>query len=184
MMSQQTRALRVHERHIVELNRRMAQMILPGKVAVVDHDTRRLRLKIGKAPDGRDILSPWVRWPEASTGNLKVHVPPPIGAPMTLLSPSGTVGAGSIAQWGAYNDDDPAPSKASDAAVIAFGDTVITVRGDRATIETAKLSIKAAVDIEGDITTTGSITNNGVPVDSTHRHDRVEPGAGTSGTPV
>lgn len=184
MISQQNRALRVLERHVVELNRRMAQVILPGKVAEVDHDRRRLRLTIGKAADGRAILSPWVRWPEASTGNLKIHVPPPIGAPMTLISPSGTVGAGSIAQWGAYTDEDPAPSKASDAAVIAFGDTVITVQGDRAAIETAKLSIKADVDIDGDITTTGSITNNGVRIDSTHVHGGVVRGGERTNPPV
>lgn len=178
------REIRVLTRRLVETERRMAQMIMPGRVAKVDHDNRRLRLEIGKAADGSTILSPWVRWPEASTGTLKVHVPPPLGAPMTLLSPSGTVGAGSVAQWGAYTDADEAPSKASDAAVLAFGDTVITIKGDRAEIATARLSIKGDVDIEGDITTTGSILNNGVPVDSTHRHDRVVPGAGTSGTPV
>lgn len=182
-MSGLIREIRILTRRLVETERRMAQMILPGRVAEVDHENRRLRLEIGKTSDGV-ILSPWVRWPEASTGSLKVHVPPPLGAPMTLLSPSGTVGAGSIAQWGAYTDADAAPSKAADAAVLAFGDTVITIKGDRAEIATARLSIKADVDIEGDVTTTGSITNNGVPVDSTHRHDRVEEGTGTSGTPV
>jgi phage baseplate assembly protein gpV len=178
------REIRILTRRLVETERRMAQMVLPGRVAVVDHDKRRLRLEIGKADDGAAILSPWVRWPEASTGTLKVHVPPPIGTPMTLISPSGTVGAGSIAQWGAYTDADAAPSKASDAAVIAFGDTVITIQGDRAAIETAKLSIKADVEIEGDITTTGSITNNGVRIDSTHVHSGVLRGGERTNQPI
>ena len=80
------REFRILTRRLVETERRMAQMVLPGRVAVVDHDKRRLRLEIGKADDGAAILSPWVRWPEASTGTLKVHVTPPIGTPMTLIS--------------------------------------------------------------------------------------------------
>lgn len=183
-MSATVRAVRILTRRVVEAERRLAQMILPGRVAEVDHDSRRLRLEIGKAADGSAILSPWVRWPEASTASLKIHVPPPVGAPMTLVSPSGTVGAGSLAQWGAYTDADAAPSKASDAAVIAFGDTVITIQGDRAEIRSARLAIKGDVDIDGDITSTGRIVNRGVPVDSTHRHGDAMPGAGTTGTPT
>jgi phage baseplate assembly protein gpV len=56
-----------------------------------------------------------------------------------------------------------------------------------------KLSISApsdiditapTVNIKGDVHTTGSLTNNGVNVGSTHKHIGVQTGGGTSGIPV
>jgi hypothetical protein len=40
------------------------------------------------------------------------------------------------------------------------------------------------MNVNGDIITTGTITNNGVAVDSTHVHSGVDTGPSNTGTPV
>ena len=113
---------------MVELERRLATTILTGTVDQVDHQARRLRLVIGSDASGGKILSPWVRWAEpGGNGKLQLHVPPKVGALMTLLSPSGTIGEGSVAHWSTYTDANPAPSKAADAAVAKYEGATVTV---------------------------------------------------------
>lgn len=133
-------------RKVVELDRRLAQATMPGTVAEIDHGQRKLRLKMGESSDGRPLLSPWVRWEEAGgDALLKIHVPPKVGALMTLHSPSGTVGEGSVARWSTYTDDNPSPSTAEDTAVLQAGEALITMK------ETGEILIKAPVKLTVDV---------------------------------
>ena len=124
---------RLH-RKTAQLDRRLARAAAPGKVASVDHGARTLRLEIGRSADGRPILSPPVRWQQPGAGILKMHAPPKVGEQMTLQSPSGTIGSGSLALWGTYDKDNAAPSKAADAAVLQVGDGSITLADGAVTI--------------------------------------------------
>lgn len=177
--SRVAREIRALTRKIVELDRRLTQTVLPGTVAEVDHDKRRLRLKIGETADGKPLLTPWVRWDEAGNGALKVHVPPVVGTLMTLVSPSGTIGDGSIAHWSTYTDSDPAPSKASDAAVISLGGSSITFGPDGLTIAADKISLRGNVAAEG-----GTLTHDDINVGKDHTHKDVTPGGALSGPPA
>lgn len=178
-LSEMIRAIRTLTRRVVENERRLAQMIMPGEVAEVDHAARRLRLKLGETAAGSPILSPWVRWAEAGNSALKVHSPPTVGTLMTLLSPSGTVGAGSTAHWSTYTDDHKAPSDAGDEAVIEFGPTRITFGAAGVVIESGTITLKGDVDV-----VEGHLHHDGTNVGKDHPHKDTQPGAGLSGPPA
>lgn len=111
---------RLHKK-VAAADRRIAVMLLPGKVAEVDPERRMLRLRIGRTSAGEDILGPWSRWQEPAAGGMSVHSEPAIGEQMLLSSQSGTVCAASIAVPGTYDKDHQAPSKSSDTAVFERG---------------------------------------------------------------
>lgn len=164
--------LRRLHRKIANADRRIALANLGGKVAEVDSDKRRLRLKIGTTSDGRDILGPWSRWQEAGVGGSKFHGEPAIGEQMMLLSMSGTVGAASIAVPGSYDDDNEAPSKSSDTAVIARGNGRIELGPDG-------IRLIGPVHVEGE-----ALTHNSRNVGDDHKHTGVTPGAALTGDPA
>lgn len=172
---------RLH-RKIAQLDRRVALANVPGKVASVDHEKRTLRLELGKDADGKPILSPPVRWQQPGAGNLKVHAPPKVGEQMTLSSPSGTLGAGSLAVWGTYDKDNDAPSKASDAAVIQFGDASITAKNGGLTLAVGGVSL--ALSAGGVAMAGGKVSHDGRNIGSDHKHRDVERGVDQSGPPV
>lgn len=144
------------------VNRRLAMMNLPGKVAEVDPEKRLMRLKIGKTSDGRDIFSPWVRWQEAGAGGLKIHSQPAENEQMVLSSISGTVGAGSLAMPATYDQDHEAPSKSSDTAVFERGKGRIEVGPNGVNI-------------------VGPLTHEGVYIGKLHKHSEVRRGGEISG---
>tara|TARA_R110002020_G_scaffold15555_35_gene55429 strand:- start:8400 stop:8891 length:492 start_codon:yes stop_codon:yes gene_type:complete len=140
-------------RQMERANRRVALADIPGKVIpgsqVYDGD-RTVRLDLGRSADGRVIKSPKVKWQQAGAGTLRVHTPPKDDEQMRLRSPSGTVGTGSLADWGTYDDDTRPPSESGDEAVIEFGGKArFTLREDRIvlSIGTSSVTLK-----EGEMT--------------------------------
>ncbi len=94
---------------------------------MIDADKRLARLEIGKDDDGNPVLGPWAQWEEAAVGSLSIHTPLKIGQQASYASPSGVLGDGSTIRARGYDDDNAAPSKATDAAVLAFGGVTITM---------------------------------------------------------
>lgn len=172
---------RLH-RKIAQLDRRVALANVPGKVASVDHEKRTLRLELGKDAQGQPILSPAVRWQEPGAGDFKVHAPPKVGEQMTLSSPSGTMGGGSMAVWGTYDRDNAAPSKASDAAVLQFGDASITAKDGGLTLAVGGVSL--ALSGAGPAFSGGKLTHDGKDVGATHVHSGVERGGARTDPPA
>ncbi len=155
---------RLHKK-VAAADRRIALQALPGKVAEIDPDKRRLRLRIGKSATGKDILSPWVRWEEAAAGGMRIHSQPAIGEQMVLWSQSGTVGPASIARPGTYDKDHEAPSKSTDTAVFERG-------GSR--MEMGPQGIRFFGP---------TFEHNGRYIGEDHVHTEVEPGGALSGPP-
>ena len=157
--------------------RRIAMTTLSGKVAVVDPEKRLLRLKLGTSSDGRDVLSPWVRWQEAGAGSEWILRPPALNEQMNIISSSGTVGAGSIAVPATYDRDHQAPSQSSDTAVFE--------RGGR--IEMGPKGLKfIGVDIElvGNVRARdGVFEHEDVDVGVNHKHTKVVRGEQLTGPP-
>ncbi|OCP17436.1 MULTISPECIES: phage baseplate assembly protein V [unclassified Ensifer] len=151
--------------------RRIALQDIPGKVAAVDPDKRLLRLQIGETKDGKPVLSPWVRWQEPAAGGLKVHSQPAIGEQMRLVSQSGTVGSGTIAAPGTYDQDHSAPSQSSESAVFERGQGRIELGPDG-------ILLKGPVRITGE-----AVTHNGRNIGHDHKHTQVERGPNVSGPP-
>ena len=159
-----------------QVNRRVAMMNLPGKVAEVDAEKRLLRLKLGKTRDGRDILGPWSRWQEGGAGGLKIHSQPVVGEQMLLSSASGTVGAASMAMPATYDQDHEAPSKSEDTAVFTRGNGRIEVGPDG-------ILLKGPVTVDGNFQAkNGSFRHNAKNVGDTHGHVSAPPGG--PGPPV
>ncbi|MGX1100253.1 phage baseplate protein [Amorphus sp. MBR-141] len=137
--------LRTLHRKVHQAEGRLARSVLTGKVQPGSQDLakRTVRLVLGRNDDGEDILSPPVRWQEPGAGTFKVHAVPADHEQMTLLSPSGTIGDGSEAVWGTYDDDHAPPSSAGDEAVLTFGDTRLTFRGDQARVSSPTVIVES-----------------------------------------
>lgn len=174
--------LRRLHRKCAQLDRRLACASLPGKVASVDHEKRTLRLELGKDAEGKPILSPPVRWQQPGAGDFKMHAPPKVGEQMTLASPSGTMGSGSLAVWGTFDKDNEAPSKARDAAVMQFGSASITAKDGGLTLAVAGISL--AISGAGVAMSGGKVSHDGKNIGSTHVHSGVERGGARTDPPA
>lgn len=121
MISQELRLLR---RRCAGLDRRLALVDLKGKVkpGSQDMEKRTVRLVLGKSADGKDILSPPVRWQGTGAGAFKMHAVPKDHEQMTLHSASGTVGNSSLAHWGTFDKDHEPPSKDKDVAMLELNE--------------------------------------------------------------
>ncbi len=119
-------------RKVDQANRRIANVLLDGKVkpGSQDAEARTVRLILGQDADGNDILSPPVRWQQPGAGTFKIHATPADNEQMSLLSPSGTIGAQSKAIWGTYDDDHEAPSNLTDNGLIELGASCIELRDE------------------------------------------------------
>ena len=122
---------RLH-RKIAQLDRRVGLVDIAGKVKAgsQDMDKRTVVLVLGQGSDGKDILSPPVRWEGTGAGAVKMPAVPADNEQMTLHSPSGTVGGGSMARWGTFDEDNPPPSTSKDEAVQELGKAKITYGKD------------------------------------------------------
>lgn len=122
--------LRAIEKRLVEVDQRLARVVLHGKVTEVRQQQGdwQVRLEIGRDPESDAVVkSPWAPVQPASAGALKIKVKPSVGERMTLLSPSGTVGSGSWAIRGPFDDDHPAPGGDEDV-VLEIGQTKIIAK--------------------------------------------------------
>lgn len=82
------------------------------------------------------------------------------------------VGVGEVAL---YNQDG--------ATIHLKAGRIIEIDADQVNIN-CDVAITGAVDITGDVATTGTLTNNDINVGATHQHSGVTSGGGTSGPPV
>ena len=125
-------------RRVVELERRLASQIRNGTVHSVDPVAKTARLRIGGTDDD-PFLSPPVPYAQTA-GALKIHTPPSIGQPMTMLSPSGDHRQASLipATW---SDANPSPSDKGDEHILTFGSVKIAVRGTQVRLDIGGASL-------------------------------------------
>ena len=133
-MSYIAETLRAHAKEVVRLHRKLAMQRLPGKV--VERQGDKVRVELGLDPSsGEKVLSPWVRVQSAGAGEFKSFVLPAIGEQVYLESPSGVIGADSMATYGAFDDDHKRPEAGADEAVLgAVGDTALRLKARRAAL--------------------------------------------------
>ena len=135
-------------RAISELHRRQSNMIRAGRVVEVDAAAGTVRIDVGS--DGEPLVTPPIRWPER-TGARRSWNPPTVGEDMTVFSPTGEIGTGSIAAYGGFTDATGAPSDRGDAAVFAFGNVTLTVEGDLVRVQAPRVVVEAeAVELGGE----------------------------------
>ena len=100
---------------LVELSRKLENILRFGTVHSVDHAARRCRVQSGK------LLTQWLRWFEARAGETGTWNPPTIGEQCVILSPSGVVENGMVI-YGAPSDVIDTPSHDPVMHVIKFPD--------------------------------------------------------------
>lgn len=151
--------------------RRLSMMIIPGKVGPISSDKRRLRLKLGKNSRGEEVLGPWIRWQEAGVGALSIHTEPQENEQMVMVSMSGTIGQGSFAIPGSFDQDNPAPSDASDETVMK------RQSGKFHLVAPDGFLFEGPVEIKGDFQARdGSFRHNETNVGDDHGHVSAPPG--------
>lgn len=176
-----------------ELERRVSQMVVRGKVETVDHDRVRARVAYGNG-----LVTGWLPWKPIRTGRATVWWAPEVGEGVTVIS-DGDLRLGEILP-GSYHNDMPAPSSDPDLFLIAWGDgsTLSHHRGDQhfglkvagpgtATVDAqGGVLIKGAtrivgnLNVEGDIKATGDVADNkrSMQGDRDIYNDHDHPGAG------
>ena len=100
---------------LVELSRRIENIIRFGTVHSVDHAAVRVRVQTG------NLVSQWLPWLERRAGNTTTWDPPTVGEQCVVFSPSGEP-AGGIVFYGMSSDLVPPPSHAAEKHVIRFPD--------------------------------------------------------------
>lgn len=152
---------RVHEQ-----NRRLAGVEMRGKVKQVDTAKKKVRVVIGKDPDGQEVLSPWVPYKQTA-GSVKLHNPPSVGQVMGIRSETGDVEQG-VAEPFWWSDDNQSPSDAEDEHVLTFGDVKVTLSGGGLKFEAGGVSVD--VTGAGLTVTGGDVTHNSKDIGATHKH--------------
>lgn len=100
---------------LVELSRRLENLVRIGTVLDVDHRSARCRVKSGK------LETNWLIWFNLRAGATRTWDPPTVGEQAIVLSPSGVIENG-IVIYGLNSDAHPAPSESPDEHVTAYPD--------------------------------------------------------------
>lgn len=100
---------------LVELSRRLENLIRIGTIHSVDHAAVRVRVQSG------NLVSHWLPWLERRAGNTTTWSPPTVGEQCVIFSPSGEP-AGGVVLVGLDSAAIQPPSHAAEKHVIRFPD--------------------------------------------------------------
>lgn len=137
-------------RRVAELERRVSQMVVRGKVSEVDAEKQRVKVKYGE-----NLVSGWLPWKPLRSGKAIVWWCPEVGEGVTILS-NGDLSLGEVV-LGSYHDEFPAPSSDPEVFYMDFGDgsTVEYNRGSAALDVALKGDLTATVEGKTELTATG-----------------------------
>ena len=155
----------VQEFRIVELARRLANVVRPGVVAEVDHEAGTVRVQYA---DSAEALTDWLPWLTQRAGGDAFWWPPAVGEQVLLLAPSGDL-ANAIVLGSLYSDAHPAPETSPDKHLVRYSDGA-EIEYDRAAHRlravlpaggAAEITAPDGVTITGDVMVTGDVTITG-----------------------
>ncbi|NEW96916.1 hypothetical protein [Rhodopseudomonas sp. BR0G17] len=148
-VAQFRRYLRGLEKQIVEVDQRVARVLMHGKVIKggvrKQGDDWQVRLELGRDADDKPVESPWVAVQPVAAGAIKIKVKPAEGERFTLLSPSGVIGTGSWATRAPFDDDHPAP-KGDEDLVLERGNAKLTIEDGRICMKVGSNEIELKAD--------------------------------------
>ena len=160
------------EFRLVELARRLANVVRPGVVAEADYALARARVKYGEASaaggGNTEAVTDWLPWLAGRAGGDIEWWAPEVGEQVLVLAPSGELATG-IVLAGLYSDARPAPASSSDRHVTRYIDGA-EIEYDRAAHRlravlpeggTAEITAPDGVTITGDVAITGDVTVTG-----------------------
>jgi phage baseplate assembly protein V len=152
---------------VAELSRRLANLVMLGKVAEVDHEAARVKVKVG------DLVTAWRPWLALRAGGNSNWHPPEIDEQVVLLSVNGDP-AQAVVLVGLYQDAHPAPSSEpdihltqyADGAQISYDRTQHKLSATLPAGASVELVAPSGVTIEGDVTIKGSVLVSGILIDA------------------
>ena len=146
---------------LVELARRLSNVVRPGTVAELRLDPPRVRVRYADNDDG-PVLTDWRPWIAARAGDDAEWWPPQLGEQVVLLSPSGDL-AQAFVLPAVYSDAHAAPSADADRRVTQYADGAEIVYDAAAHHLSATLpaGATAAIEAPGGIAVTGDVAVDG-----------------------
>jgi phage baseplate assembly protein V len=121
------RAVTELQQRIGDIDRRIDNMITPGKVTDVDTKKQLYRQET-RDKDGKITESPWIPYSQ-SAGEYKSHRPPTKGQQMMMISPNGEWRQAFGVPY-TWSDDNKSPSDKEDEHVHEYGKLKITEKKD------------------------------------------------------
>lgn len=103
---------------LIELARRLANIVRLGTVAHIDPAQARIRVQSGA------LLTDWLPWLTHRAGTTRCWSAPTVGEQVLLISPSGDT-AQAVALPALYANDNPAPSASMPEHVIVYPDGAV-----------------------------------------------------------
>ena len=153
------------EFRLVELARRLANVVRPGVVTALDLVNERVRVKYAEE---KSALTDWLPWVATRAGGDASWWAPEVGEQVLLLAPSGELSQ-AIVLGSLYSDAHPAPSSDPDKHLVRYSDGA-EIEYDRAAHRlravlpaggAAEITAPDGVTITGDVMVTGDVTIEG-----------------------
>ncbi len=164
---------------LIDLLRRLENLLRPGTIHAVDHASARVRVASG------GLLTDWLPWFERRAGNVRTWSPPSVGEQCLVLSPGGDPANGMVLV-GIASDEHPAPSTHPNIERTHYPDGT-TVEYDHAAhtlrIDAPLVHITGEAVIQGPVTVATDVIADGISL-VTHVHGGVSPGGSNTGLPV
>lgn len=135
---------------LIELSRRLANIVRIGTIHSIDHAAVLVRVQIGK------LKTNWLPWLEHRAGQTTTWDPPTVGEQVIVISPSG--GDAGVVLRGLHSDTIAPPSASPDTHVIRFPDgAVITYDHaashlDASGIQTARIEAATSITLDTPLT--------------------------------
>jgi len=136
-------------RRVEETERRLANVMRPGRIAQVDAGKGLVKLAYAKDEAGADVISPWVPWVERA-GGIKTWTPPSVGEQVLMFSPSGDISGHSWALPGGFSRANPQPHDTGGEHKMTNGDTSVLITGDRIELTATTIVLSGAVHLGGE----------------------------------
>ncbi len=129
--------LAVLENHAVEevrrreeLERRMRNVVRPGRVTQVDPAKNLVKIAWAQDEDGKDLESPWIPWVERA-GAIRTWTPPAAGEQVLMFSPSGDISTHSWVMPGGFTDQFGQPhDKAAEHKLVVGNAEILAKDGE------------------------------------------------------
>lgn len=194
-----------HDYALGDMDRRMGNLMRFGTVSAVDTANALVKIDLG------DLVTDWVPWTTARAGQDRAWSVPDVGEQVVLLSPgdpSQGVVIGSLFQtahpangnaakdWRITFKDGTVIEHDRDSGALNVqastggsirlnvGSTTLLLQNGQATLTADAITFNGPLTVNGNVATTGTLTNNGKNVGSTHTHSGVTAGPSNTGAPV
>lgn len=109
------------EYNLVELSRRLENLIRHGVIAEADYTTARVRVTYNTDAQGQPVNTNWLPWLTQRASHDADWWPPEVGEQVLILSPSGDLSQGFVLP-AVYQNNHPAPETVATKRRINFAD--------------------------------------------------------------